>query len=537
MLDQLKLPSWVTEIRPHQVDAINEIVEEFNSGTQVVFVDGPTGTGKTLIAEAVRQRLEAQALYVCSDKSLQDQFHRDFPYSKVLKGRANYPTQSNRNATAADCTAKRPIDPCFHCEGGKPECPYEIAKREALEADLAVTNISYLLTEANYVGGFSGRDLVIVDEADTLESMLMGFVEFRVPVAFMKLVRMDPPKKGARKKTLIAWLEDFRDAFAPLERAELDLRRKRGMTAMLQSVTRIILELERELRLKAENDGEDTGLWLRQYETRDETFILKPVMVSGFGTKNLWRHSQKWLVMSATLISSDEMSDSLGLPFDYATVTVPMTFPVENRKIIMAPVANVTYKGIKEGTAVEDLSYAIQTILMAHPEDRVLIHTVSYDLTNRLSYQLRSGAYKVGRREIVTYDTGRDRNDALDRFKRTPSAVLLAPSMERGIDLPGDLCRVVIIAKVPYPSLADRQVSARMNMGSAGATWYAVQTIRDVVQMCGRAVRSKDDYAVTYVLDQQFARNLWGKWKQLFPKWFTEAVDTRSDVRYLLRPR
>lgn len=537
MLDQLSLPDWVKEIRPHQLDAIEAVVEAFNSGTQVVFLDGPTGTGKTLIAEAVRQILQAQALYVCSDKSLQDQFHRDFPYSKVLKGRANYPSQSNRNATAADCTAKTFMDPCFHCEDGKLGCPYEIAKKEALKAQLAVTNISYLLTEANYVGGFSGRDLVIVDEADTLESMLMGFVEFRVPVAFMKMVRMEPPKKGARKKTLISWLEDFYKAFDPLERAETDLRRKRGMTAMLGSVQRIIHELEKEIRLRADSDGEDQGVWLRQYEPREETFVLKPVMVSGYGVKNLWRHSKRWLVMSATLISSDEMSDSLGLPYDYSTVVVPMTFPVENRKIIMAPVANVTFKELKEGTAIEDLSYAIQTICLKHPTDRILIHTVSYDLTARLSFQLGKGPYKVSKREVITYDTGRDRNAALDRFKRTPGAILLAPSMERGIDLPGDLCRVVIIAKVPYPSLQDRQVSARMNMGNTGATWYAVQTIRDVVQMCGRAMRSEDDYCTTYVLDQQFARNLWGRWKMLFPAWFVDAVDTRADIRYLLRPR
>lgn len=532
------LPEWVEEIRPHQLDAVDAVDAAFLDGNEVVFLDGPTGTGKTLIAELVRRRLGGKVLYVCSDKSLQDQFARDFPYAKVLKGRANYPTQSNRNATAADCTAKSYNDPCFHCEDGKIGCPYEIAKKEALRAPLAVTNIQYLLTEANFVGGFSGRDLIIVDEADTLESMLMNFVEFRIPQVYMRMVRMEPPVKAARKKTIIQWLYDFVAKFEPMANAELDLKRKRGMVSCVSSTIRIIHELEKEQRLREGSDSDDTkALWLRQYESKDEQFILKPVLVSGFGAKYLWKHARKWLVMSATLISSDEMADSLGLPFDYETVVVPMTFPVENRQIILAPVANVTYKSIKETEAVEDLAYAIQTIALKHPNDRMLVHTVSYDLTQRISNQLRNGGYKVPHREIVTYDQGRDRNDALDRFKRTEGAIILAPSMERGIDLPGDLCRVVIIAKVPFPSLGDRQISARANMGQAGKVWYAVQTIRDIVQMCGRAVRSKDDYAITYILDIQFARNLWAKNQGLFPAWFKEAVNQRSDVRWLLRPK
>jgi Rad3-related DNA helicase len=202
----------------------------------------------------------------------------------------------------------------------------------------------------------------------------------------------------------------------------------------------------------------------------------------------------------------------------------------------MAPIANVTFKDIKEGEAVDDLAYAIQAILLKHPKDRVLIHTVSYNLTELLSYQLRRGKYQVPGRNIVTYSEGRDRHRALQQYRDVPGSVLLAPSMERGIDLPGDMCRVQIIAKVPFPSLADRQVSARMRMGNEGSTWYAVQTVRDMVQMCGRGMRYADDQCTTYILDKQFASNLWKKHRSLFPEWFRVAVDTRADIRWLKRP-
>ncbi len=68
-----------------------------------------------------------------------------------------------------------------------------------------------------------------------------------------------------------------------------------------------------------------------------------------------------------------------------------------------------------------------------------------------------------------------------------------------------------------------------------GQLWYTVQTIRDIVQMCGRGVRHKEDFATCYILDQQFARNLWGKWKGYFPEWFREAVDTKRDIRKYIK--
>ena len=57
-----------------------------------------------------------------------------------------------------------------------------MAKKEAAKAELMVVNTAYFLTEANLVPDpiTSGRELVIVDEADVLESELMNFATFEV---------------------------------------------------------------------------------------------------------------------------------------------------------------------------------------------------------------------------------------------------------------------------------------------------------------------------------------------------------------------
>ena len=536
-----ELPPGFTELRAHQVDAIEEAVEMFNNGIDIVFMDAPTGSGKTLIGHQIARELEAKALYVCSDKSLQDQFARDFPHGKVLKGRSNYKVgstaQQAKGATAVDCTVMEQFDPCLFCgPEGKAVCPYEGAKKAALAAPLAVTNTSYLLTEANGPGSFSGRDLVIVDEADTLEQILMGYVEYRAPANLVKKAGMVSPKKGCHKKTIVAWLDEFYDKLGRLDgRLFDDPQEVKAIRYARQDARAVRDQLQADI--DRGTDDEDKGTWLRDYDWRskkggDPGLILKPVKVNTFGVRNLWRHGQRWLIMSATIISADEMAESLGAVQEYDTVTVPMTFPVENREVILAPVADVTYKNMEK--AIPDLAHAISVAADEHEGERMIVHTVSYKLARDLEDQLRRGPYKLShKRRIVTYTEGRERERALADFKSSEGAVMLAPSMSRGIDLPDDLCRVQIIAKVPFPALGDKQIAARLH-SDGGQLWYTVKTIRDIVQMTGRAIRHDEDYATTYIFDRSFG-NVWSKWKRLFPEWWREAVNTRSDVRKFIR--
>lgn len=534
-------PEWMQEIRPHQVKAIDEVVYEFNNGAQVVILEAPTGSGKTLIGERVADTLGLKTLYVCSDKALMDQFGRDFKTAKLLKGRANYPTQNEGTKTADDCTSTGgPDSMCWYCDA-QSTCPYQIAKQEALRAPLACTNTSYFLTEANYVGKFSGQQLVIADEADTLEGMLMGFVEYKVGARRIKDLGMGVPGKGIHKATLVKWLREFSIKIAQrvheLTKQNHDdparvVKQLRRLAQLREDTERVAGELQKEVDKGTNSEGE--GKWLRIYDKdRDAGLCLKPVMVDGYGTRQLWRHSRKWLLMSATIISADEIADSLGLPLRWSLVKVPSTFPIANRPVIMAPVANVVYKEMDK--AVPLLIKAIVAVMHKHPEDRVLVHTVSYRLAEQLTDGVRQEWRAQGGRgrKILTYQTGSGKDRVMEEYRDTPGCVMFACSMGRGVDLPDDACRVQVIAKVPFMSLGDTQVSRRMHL-AGGQQWFVVQAIRDIVQMTGRAVRSETDWCITYVFDKQFAVNLYRKHESLFPTWWKDAVITNRSIREFL---
>jgi hypothetical protein len=51
-----------------------------------------------------------------------------------------------------------------------------------------------------------------------------------------------------------------------------------------------------------------------------------------------------------------------------------------------------------------------------------------------------------------------------------------------------------------------------------------------LVQAYGRSIRSKEDYAVTYVLDSGFENFVWRN-KRILPDWFTQAIQSRLKAR------
>lgn len=502
------LPAWASEVRPHQVQAVEEIVQLYRGGCDLVVLDAPTGSGKTLIAELVRQELAkvgSQASYVCSSLTLQDQFALDFPEAKVIMGRDNYPTvYGGEDVTAGDCQG--PV--CGYCpENG---CPYQVAKAEAEGAEVAVLNSTYQLYASNFTRSFRVRDLVIVDECDTLEGEVLRFAECYLGEGYARAVGMKIPGPGVRYTTVAAWLAEWEG------KAKEHVRKIKVTGRDGAKQKRRWEGLIRNAAMVREDLLVEPDLWVRQPNPR--ALVMKPVKVDRFMDRLVWDHGSRFLLMSATVISAEQMVRDLGWRGKWGSVTVPMTFPVENRRIIAR--GNIDMAAKNKDTAWPQMAMAVNRVLSDHPHDNVLVHTVSYELAAFLYEKVHLLHHKG-----YTYRNRTERADVLEQFRGSNvPCVLYAPSMDRGVDLPDDLCRVQVVAKVPFPYLGDRQVSARMRL-PGGQTWYAVETVRKLVQMTGRGVRSANDWCVTYILDAQFKKNVLARSRRFLPPWWREAVE------------
>lgn len=510
------MPEWFDEFRPHQIDAINQIIEAYSHGVRVVVLDAPTGSGKTLIGESVRRLLGGKALYVCNNKALQDQFGGDYPYAQVLKGRSNYDTWTP--GITADFCNYTPHRQCSWCPD-KPECPYEVAKKRALVSPLSVLNTSYLLAETNGPGKFRGRGTTILDEADTLENTVMGFVSLDVSRSRVEQLKLGVPEFVTKEE---AWLEWIGEAVTIVS-TELDTISRDSDDPDIVKEQLYLANLWDKLTYLRK--GIISGRWV--YTGKNGAVSFKPVEVNEIGRTTLWPAQPRYLLMSATIISADQLLADLGWDEPFELVSMGSTFPVDNRQVKFIGSANMSKRAVEEsvGGELEKMGDAVVRVLNRHEGDRVLIHTVSYDLSKFLQAYLKTRTT----RKLFTYDSSFKRESVLRSFKRTKAGVLIAPSMDRGVDLPDDLCRVVIVAKIPFPNLGDRQINARLRSTRGGQTWYNVQTIRSLVQMTGRATRHKDDFSVSYILDSQF-RTVWSKNPRLFPSWWVDALDWRDNL-------
>ena len=528
------IPDKFGSFRPHQWKAILEILEHFENGMKVVMLSAPTGSGKTLIGEAVQRLMPGRNVYCCTTKTLQDQVVQDFPYSVVMKGKSNYRTQHRADVTCEECTgdAKKSLSDCDWCDH-KSSCPYYIHKSEAANARFPVLNMAYFLGETTNpeASAFAARQAVVIDEADTLEDQLMGQIEVTISASMRKWVGVTSLPKKTVPDDWVRWLEDEMLPAIQKKRVEVKstARTLYGTDPKKQNqlvrLDRVIDKIKPLLKTGADGVGTlEEGWVMTGYVGKsDGDVTFKPITVAEHGYNSLWTRGQQFLLMTATLISPQQMAVDLGLEDDeWEVVNIDSTFDPERRPVIIESVASMTAKTKDE--SYPKIVKRIDELLDENPGVRILVHTVSYALTEYIFQHSKSG-------RLLTYRNAREREGTLERFLEMDDAVLLAPSFERGVDLPEEACEIIIIAKVPFPYLGDKQIAARLH-SKGGKTWYAVQTIRAIVQMCGRGMRSKDDWCDTYILDSQFKR-LWRDHRRLFPKWFRDAVAlSLTDPKY-----
>src|SRR6478672_7119930 len=94
------------EIRPKQLEVLQQIADAINARYKYIVLEAPTGFGKSPIAIALGRTLGSS--YICSaTKDLQTQYTTDFPFLRAIKGMGNY-----------DCLVKEDfiLNKTYECE-------------------------------------------------------------------------------------------------------------------------------------------------------------------------------------------------------------------------------------------------------------------------------------------------------------------------------------------------------------------------------------------------------------------------------------
>ena len=559
-------------IRKNQSKVCDEIEDCIKSNIKYIFLEAPTGFGKSPIAITLASYLGSS--HICtSTKDLQNQYSKDFPLIKEAKGKRNFicilkeiegvhetceygPCQKDDEF---DCVYKtRLSDYKVNGLGTKFEnvhigqfekkkyikkyekqlrfdnlewepCKYFHQKWISTKASHTIYNYKYFLSDLYFSNVITKRELLVFDEVHNIESEISDFKSFiinndNITRLFPKLKL--PTIKEEEIETWIDFCEEYRDTLLEfIDDIEFAIETNNLKEPYTEKNLIDCINREKNLHFVLNDMKANKNNWLVTNIDRKSRDSIRKITLTPLDISNYFQEildlSSYGLFMSASILNKEYLCKISGLSKDEIKFIriKESDFPKENRPIHLMNIAWLNSKNIMDN--LPTIAKTVNNIMSIHKNEKGIIHTTSYFQLEFIKNNLNKE--NLGR--LIETSPNTDRTEILQRHSRNPKpTVLISPSFYQGLDLKDDLSRFQIIIKIPYPDLSDKKVAA---LRKKDINWYLWNTIVRLTQTYGRSVRSKEDHASTYILDSNInylLRNV----KDMFPSWFTEAIMNRK---------
>lgn len=519
--------------REKQSVALDFIQRAAARGYTDIVISAPTGVGKTGIGVAAclwGNRLsvkgEPGGYYLVTQKLLQTQLENDLNRYRdgcrdgaSVKSAAEYACPTY-HACSVGLTVPKDKRRCNF-----ETCAYRLAREKFLQATVAITNYPYFLTERTRSGKFPARRVLVCDECHTLERQLLRFVDLTVSEATLAdyAPEIDKLPNFENLAEFTTWLRSTYLA-SITSRAETLHELAVGacgtpdIDALVKQAFKLdqhVAKVERALEL-LETEPKDWIFWASDDAQGKREYTARPLNAAPFRAL-LTDMGAIRIYLSAYPGSKAVFCRSLGLdPQRVAWCALKSPFPVKNRQIFVINPGSMSRKYLEQTWPT--FSLALRKLFDLHAGEKGLVHCHSYALAQRIFDDLQATRHAP---RLIFPKTADDREPAFQQHAQSPEpTVILTPSMAEGFNFEDNLARWQVVAKVPYPSLGDRHVVAKKDQDPS---WYKLETIKTVIQACGRIVRSETDYGATYILDGDF-EYLYRECETYFPAWFVEAL-------------
>jgi ATP-dependent DNA helicase DinG len=542
-MNNLSYWPFSTEPRPNQIKALEWLEAQ---EARYLILESPVGSGKSFLALAYSHYLTSKgdrhddegnilpkggnSYILTPQRILQKQYENDFLPMKDISiasfyGKGNYPC-NEKNAT---CDIGGLVNP--ECK----RCPFKIAKQAAKAAKNTVLNYKLALLMFGFGTSLKRRNLIVFDEAHTLESQLIEFDALKITEWRCKQLKI--PFKV--QKTIPKALEWMRDVYLPeitevFRAMEIECEVIKDNASKGVKLKPNELKKLREFESLADHVDEVAIMSTRDPNYIDEHFVLVHEPIA-FQFKRLYGAytfnrlikpmADKFLFMSSTILNKDGFCKDLGIdPKETAFLSLDSDFPPENRPVYYIPTSkmNAKWSNPENEQGRTQMLNAFEHVLKIHKDDTGIIHTGNFAIAKWIVENYTGLEYDVLSHKIYHHnpDSGDDRNSIIEAFQNeTKPSILISPSSTEGLDLKEDLARFAIFVKCPFANLSDQWIKKRMELSSE---WYQRQALINIIQGGGRIVRSKDDWGKVYILDASFGY-LYKSTFQMIPKWWRDA--------------
>lgn len=546
--------------RDRQLDHVERIVGAFlDDGIRHLILSAPTGTGKSLIGIVTAEVLHSiksphqpanASFLLTATNALGQQYldsfgnpddPRDTTF-RFLKGAGNFECSAlstdEERQTAENCAIrlfqKSGMDLTIdqHCNS----CQFQLNRSLRDKARHLGLNYAYYFTDRLGGGILAPRTLCVFDEAHLLndlytehcaiqfteKGLLLTAQEITENLSLgstdvfkhLKMVGSHLAHEKIDDQSYGTYIRILADVYTSIcESAQLEAERNVRNATKYLKLTKLakkyfsragkildLLEHEYPHVFEYKPKNPKTG-------QNDHEVTVKPIFISEMFEKLC--NAQHNLLMSATISEQYAKRTMTLSPADKVRhIRLEPQFPKENKKVVFFKPMSLNYASMKDPETVKKLCGHAYQIVKHHTDqgERGIILAPSFQIVESIAGTLR-GTMSSKDVKIFEHVRGEKLADWVEAFKsyNKGPAVLLTPSGFEGLDLPGDLSRFTVVVKTPFGSLGDRRIKVILD---TYPDVYSLVALMKIVQGSGRSVRSSEDHATTYILDQA-AQRLW----------------------------
>jgi Rad3-related DNA helicase len=478
------------QAREVQSELLQAIERDWNS-TDVFVVVAPTASGKTAISRTIGKWAGDYSI-ITPTNLLVNQYLDEFPDEATIHKQSSYRCTTFRDPQqSCDVTKKKTGTRCHGC-------PYTRDMMKTKWRGGGIYNYHTYLAHRIY------RETLIIDEAHNIlpliqdrEGLLLWQHEYKWDAHTIRTYG-----------DIRNWLNSLPEYTINADTKLRKLREDVNSDAPRYVIERTEMLWSQVKWAKGERPEDRPVLRVRPIDVRDAKPVVWPSRV------------KKLILMSATISPVD--IEALGLSrrrVRYYECRSPIA--PANRPIVFNPITSVNRSSMT--TAIPRLmDDIINGIMPNYIGESGVIHC-TYQMSALINDELNNNhRYESVRGLFMFHDrTNAKRIYDAWRMPHNRGRVLVACGMYEGLDIVQDLGRWQVIAKVPWPSLADPVVKHRADRNQ---DWYAWETLKRLIQACGRICRTPTDWGVTYILDSSFYR-VYNNNRNLIPQWWIEALE------------
>lgn len=531
--------------RDNQEQTIKNILDAFDEGNDVVILRAPVGFGKSPVGVTLGKILKS-TYYSTPQKMLQDQLAKDFSGKDfaVVKGRSNFGClQRNDSCALGICKLKKlkikrsKDDPSSCCDVDKElTCPYKLQRDIGRETKICNTNFKYLMIVPQKL--FGKRELLIVDEAHSIPNWALDFAKTTIHLnkkinGYEISIINDIPIYNTFEE-YITWLSVKILPSLDAQKQDILETSNSSSSENMSTEDKKLYEYLDEIIIKILNLIDDyekykeRWVWEIKGKAQYKYIEFQPVTVGRFMQGLLWSRADKILLMSGTILAPEMFIEETGLSNKkYKVISVPSSFHYQYNPVLYHPMGKMS-KDSKEDT-LPRMAVKIEEIITKHGEEKGIIHCNSYDIAEYFYFNIKK--YK----SRLIFQNRDNRGKSLEEFIQSKNKIFISINMNEGLDLKDDLARYQILAKVPYPFVGDKRVYERL-INREENDWYNLQAVEDICQAFGRAVRTDEDWATFYILDESFI-NLWNRYKAFFTQEFINSYKYGTQLKEALESK